>query len=497
MWSFSRLFNRNAPSVDGIDLPEEESAPVAAKKVRASSRKSAKGSLMDAGDIELLGNTEGTVVVGFGLRWRTQVTDGGRESAQKLALKSKATHYLYRSPQIGYGKLPKQVTGPVFPAALLAAKAHAGGAVFALEIAAGQYWFAIVRNGLPTNTDEFVSDLSSADAAARVRALVQQFEGETITVFSNFNNVGIDAARSFSLHDLFDVARSDADQLQAIGKAKSRIPKPMLYATLAGFLLLAGKYGYQEWKAYQLEKARAANQIIEESPELAWAPVLAQFLASTPKPTNDTVVQLRFVLSRLPVVWHGWSLTGARCQAGELASLARTWSCQGTYDRGRVADTSEQMLKQVNTRDPQWSVVFPTINTMLVGWSIKRDEQAIVLADLPEPSSTSLKLVSHLQGFLPALSIRPEFQMTPFELVAPKRQDGTLHPKPSTIPDLFKGDVSVKGPLRSIDALAQGFEFVQWDSMGLTFDGKASPSQKGLTASSLVVELNGKVFGKK
>lgn len=492
----TRLFNRNADSIDGIDLPETPQ-PAPAKKARSSSRKSGKGSMMDAGDVELLGNAEGTVVVGFGLRWRTQVTDGGRESAQKLAAKSKATHYFFRTPQIGYGKLPKQVTGPVYPAALLAAKSHAGGAVFALEIASGQYWFAIVRNGLPTNTDEMVSDMTPAEAAARIRSLVQQFEGEAITVFSNLSNVGIDGVRSFSLHDLFDIVRSDADQLQAIGKAKNRIPKPALYFALASFLVLVGKHGYQEWNTYQLEKARAANQVTEDSPELAWAPVLAQFLASTPKPSNDTVVELRKGLAKLPVMWHGWSLTGARCQAGEMVALARPWSCQGTYDRGRIADTSEQMLKQVNSREPQWSAVFPTINTMLVGWSINRDEQAIALVDLPEPASTTLRLVSHLQGFLPALSIRPEFQMTPFELAAPKRQDGTPHPKPSTIPDLFKGDLSVKGPLRSIDALAQGFEFVQWDSMGLIFDAKAPPSQKGLTASSLVVELNGKVFGKK
>lgn len=497
----ARLFKRkSSSSVDGIfaDIVETPETPVKQEKSPKKS-KPAKSSSMDATALELIANDDGTVVIGFGMRWRKLVTSGGRDAAQTMAQNSKATHYIFRSQQVGYGLLPKQIQGQIYPAALLAAKAHSGAAVFALTLGQGQYWFAIVRNGQPTNTDEVISDLPEPQAVARIRAIVQQFEGETIAIFSDIQNSGIDAQRPFTLHDLFDVVRTDEDRLQKLKDKKGAIPKPMLYAGLVSILALSAQRGFVEWRAYQQRKDLEANKVVELTPEAAWAPVLAKFLSSTPKPNTIAVTEIRKSISALPVVWAGWVLTGTRCQAAAEVNPQknRPWSCQATYDRSRVADTSEKILQKVKARNADWAVVFPTINTMMLSWSISHQEEPIALTDMLDPNGTTIAVASKLQDYFPALATRPEFAMTPFELPAPKRKDGTPHPKPEPFPALFKGDLTLKGPLRSIDALSQNLPNVEWDALGLLFDMKSPPAQKGLTTSSLTVELTGKVFGKK
>ena len=494
----SRFFQRKSRSELDEALDEVQEAPQPPFIKAKSAKSSAKSSSVDAVAVELVANEAGTVYVGFGLRWRTLVTSGGREAAQKMAQKAKATHFIFRSQQVGYGVLPSQANGELYPAAILAAKTHAGAAIFALTLGNGQYWFAVVRNGQPTNTDEVRSNLTDSEAVAQIRALTQQFDGEAFAIFTDIPNSGLEGKKDFTVHDIFDVVQTKNDQLEKIQVNKQRIPKPLLYAVLFAAVVLAGQFGYGRWKAYQIQKAREANQVVEESPETAWAPVLATFLRTTPKPNGTSVVEIRRSLSRLPVIWSGWSLTGARCQAAvELnAKKDRPWSCQCSYDRGRIADTSEQIQKKVKAYDPSFGVAFPSIVTMTISWSVNHHEQSLELTDLVEPMSTTIKVASLLQGFLPALSARPEFKMVPFELPPPKRQDGKPHPKPVSIPDLFKGDINLKGPLRSIDAVTQKLNYVEWDSVGLIADTKSDAAQKGLVASSLSVEANGKVFGK-
>lgn len=496
----SRLFKRKPKSsVVGLFADIAQTPPASAKTKSVRTAKPAKSSSMDASLVQLIADETGTVLIAFGLRWRTLVTTGGRDAAQKLAQTSKATHFLFRSQQVGYGALPKEAQGQIYPAALLAAKANAGVAIFALTLGEGQYWFAVVRNGHPTNTDEVVSGLAEHQAVARIRAIAQQFDGEVISVFADIRNSGIDGQKEFTVHDIFDVVRTDDDRLQKLQNKQSKIPKPIMYASLVAFALLALQRGYTEWRDYQQRKAAAENQVIEESPEVAWAPVLAAFLNGTPKPNVKALVEIRRSLARLPVVWAGWSLTGARCQAAETVNAQndRTWSCQASFDRGRVADTSAQILKRINTRVPDWVVTFPTINSLVINWPVKHTEQTIELVDLGDPNLITITIASQLQGYFPALSVRPEFKMVVFELTPPLRKDGKPHPKPATIPMLFKGDLTLKGPLRSIDAMTQQLADVQWDSVGLVFDGRSSPSQKGLTTSALNVELIGKVFGQK
>lgn len=498
----SRLIKRQPKSsVNGI-FGEAQNGTNAAtnSSSRVPPKKIVKQSSVDAQELHLLASGgDQSLIFGFGLRWRTMVTTGGRDAAQKVAQKSNATHFIYRSQQVGYGILPKNVDEIIYPASILVAKVNAGASIFALKIDDGRYWFSVVRNGQPTNTDEVISGIKESQAVARIREISQQFEGEELAVYTDIKNSGIDGQKDFSLHNVFDIVRTDEDKLHKLKEKGSLIPKPVLYAGLFAVASLALQRGYSEYKDYQARKELEANRVVELTPEAAWAPVLEKFLASTPKPGVSALIEIRKSIATVPVIWSGWMLTGVRCVAVPDLDAAknRPWSCAGTYERGRVADTSEEFIKKVQSKKPDWSVTFPSINFMAVNWTIKNQEAPIELTDMNDPNLTMINVASKLQGYFPALALRPEFKMQPFPLTAPKRHDGKLHPKPATVPDFFKGDLVLKGPLRSMDAMTKQLSNVEWEAMGLVFDSKSPATQKGLSTSSLTVELTGKVFGKK
>ena len=367
-----------------------------------------------------------------------------------------------------------------------------------LELGEGVYWLAMVRNGQPTNTDEVLSESDDAQAMARVRQLVAQFEGEVITVFTDIANSGFDNLKFFTLHDLFEIVRTNDDRLVRVAKTNQALPKPVLIVAGVGIGLLAVQRGYMEWKSYQVAKANASAIVVEEAPEVAWSRVVRAFLGATPKPNPQLFLAIRKSLSDVPVVWSGWTLSGARCQASAQLNekSERPWTCQASYERGRVALTSREIREQVMTRNPAWSVGFASVNTMQLSWALQQQEKAIELADLVEPTANALRNMSVLQEFFPVLAGKPEFKFVPLGLPVPKRTDGQPHPKPATVPNIVRAELTLKGPLRSMDAIAAELKSVQWDSMGLVADAKADPGQKGAAGSSLMAELNGKVYGK-
>jgi hypothetical protein len=498
-----RLVRSKVKSKEGGNLGDMPGQPTGQAAVAKSKwgfqSKKVTTSAMDAAPAQLVANEDGTVYMAFGLRWRTLVTSGGRQTAQKIAQTAKATHYIFRSQQVGYAIVPKQIAdAEIYPASVVVAKMHTGAAIFALRLGEGTYWFAVVRNGQPTNADEVLNDLTDVEAVARVRMMEQQFEGEALTIVTDIPNSGIAAKRTFTVAELFELLRLTDDRLEKLAVKKQTIPAPVIYATLAGALLFAGQMGYKEWQARERAKVRAAGVVIESSPEQAWAPVVTKFFKSAPKPGFGSLKEVRRQLGELPVLWSGWKLAGARCQAqSELdATGARSWNCHATYEHGRVALTSAEMQIMAKARQPSWSIKFPTIYSMTVSWIVQSPEQVLASSDLGDPMQAVIQVASALQFYFPALPSRPEFKMAPFELPAPKRADGAPHPKPASVPALFKGDIALKGPLRTMDALAPKLPMVRWDAIGLVADPTAEPEKKGLVSSSIAAELVGMVYGK-
>lgn len=454
------------------------------------------GAGISAASVSLIQSEDGSYALGFGMRWRTLLKSGGKESSIPLARSAKATHYVHLGHQVGYGIFPKNSGVDLYPAALMAAKVNAGVALFCLVLAEDQYWLCLVRNGLPTTADDILV-CSQSDAVQRMRHVLDQFSDEQIVVYSDIRQSGIAGAQEFTLHDLFDVVKTASDLIQPLPKSGPKIPYPLMIAVIGGSVLLLGQKLWSEYQNNERLKQLAAMRGQDEDPQVAWAPVLRTFLSENAKPDKDSLKRVRASLAEVPVMWSGWWLTGARCQVGPMVQTARSWSCTANYKRTGAGQVSSAMSGTVKKLMPTSSVIFPSIGTMAVSWSFSVASAEMVLAEIAEPEAQTLAMLSAMQPLVPTLSISPEFKMTPIELPAPKMSDGKPYPKPPNFPELFSGQVLLRGPMRSIDFASTKLPPVDWQAIGIAFDEQASPSTKGLTASALMAELEGKVLAKK
>lgn len=434
----------------------------------------------------------------FGLRWRSMVGAVGLAAAQEIVTKAKGSHFIVRHTSVGYCTLPKEVSGSVYCAAAVAARKHLGTAIFCLNLQPQQYWFAVAQNGSPSGVDEVIGGMGEREAAEHVRAIIAQYKGEAVTVLTDIPPGVVDGQLQFALHDLIDLFRDDSDSLTAIAKQAISIPKPFMYAGFAGMLLIAGVQGWSYWDEYQKAQALQAVRSQEESPEEAWGAAFKKFLAAHTKASPEALDAVRASLGNVPVYWHGWVLTGARCKAGDFnaARKQRPWTCQATYERARVADTTEQFKSLVEKSGLAQSVTFTSISTAQLGWSIQQPAEPMAINNLQEQDKLNVGVASILQEYLPALAAKPDFKMASLELEAPKRPDGKAHPKPPSIPTVYRGELVLKGPLRSIDTLTGQLPMVEWEAVGLVYS-KGSPTETALGSSLLMAEVTGKAYGKK
>lgn len=466
------------------------------KRESASPQKS--GSI-ESGSAELCADESGQVLVAFGVRWRTLIKAGGREAAVQLATKGKATHFIHVGHQVGYTKIKKGIDHPTYPAALLIAKASSGTGVYSLTLAeaAGRYWFATARDGMPAGVDEVVSGLSEPDAVARIRQLVQAMEGEGVAVYTDIRQTGIAGQRSFSLHDVFDVVRSEGDRLSKVSRGSSSAPKPLVIGTMIAVALLVSQKGWNYYSAYKRQQTLEANRVVDLTPEEAWAPVVAKFEQSTTDASPEGFLAARASLSQLPVLWAGWKLTAARCQAGDVLQDKRPWACQATYERTGVAIPANQMIEKIKQRSTSFALTLPTSSTLSTTWGFSEQVKTIKLGTLRDRDEIAVSVISAIQGYFPVLALKPEFKMVDLPLPEPKKQDGSPQPRPADVPPVFRGDLVLKAPLRSVDAMVQRVQHVSWDAVGLQVDAFTKSDQKGLTASSMLVEVTGKAIGRK
>lgn len=450
-----------------------------------------------ARDVFLIQDSDAKFSVGFGLRWRTLLKAGGREASSAMASASKGTHYIHLSHQVGYGIFPKKMLVEAYPAALLVAKINAGVGVFCLEVDQGRYWFCVVRNGVPTATDEIIDFADESQAVSHVRLICEQFSGEQIDIYTDLRNTGLTDAHEFKLVDVFDIPRSDTDVLVEIRKKKTSIPKPIMIAVIVGAGLLLGQKFYKDYQSEQRAKmlSMALNQ--DEDPEVVWAPIVRAFLAENAKPNNASFELIRRGVVEFPVLWGGWYLQGIRCQSSPLVEGLKPWSCSGSFKRTPIGKTSEEMIRLVKVKNSSYNVSFPDIGSMIIGWSVSSPAQPVSLDDMLPPEEVSIKMLSALQPVIPVLAATPDFRLVPVDLKAPKMSDGRDYPKPDSVPDFLYSDVIVRAPFRSVDYLMGAIPDVDWISFGMTFDEKTSASQRGMTSSSLMVELSGKVLAKK
>lgn len=454
---------------------------------------------------ELLSSHDGLKAIAFGLTWRSVATGGGKDAAVKLVRRGRATHWIYRGQQIGSAVIPgKPADLPlsIYPASLVAAKHFAGDSVYVVQIDGQQddstaaYWICLIRNGSPTSTDRFVEGVDDAQALAMARQVAAplQSDGVSLTFFTNIENSGIDDVRAISLEELLDVALLDEDKLQVVPKAPLSIPKPVLAVLGLAVVFLAGKNLLDIWDDRKRARLAESNMVVDEDPAIAWTRAIEQWRKSVSGPNSDGLVAVRTSLAELPVSWDGWILQRSQCSrqpadASHSDRSVTSWSCSANYVRSKVGILAREMASRVPS---QWQVTFTPINQMQLNWSV---EAPLVVLDLERLRSVQhhhIETVSTLQAFSAALAEDAPFSFSPVKLTAPVTSAGVPFPPDERVTRLVEAPISIRGPLRSVDALVHARLDVSWESLALSYT-PANP-QVNINVSAITAEATGVMY---
>lgn len=446
----------------------------------------------------LFADETGNKGLAFCLQWKTIASSGGRDDAIALARSSGATHYVYRGQQVGFAAMPADIspTARLFPAAMVAARAHPGWAVTALRIGEGEYWLAVTSNGSPTSTDRFLHDSDDSTALQAVRELLARQEqasaGVQVSVYTNIEDHGLESAKHYDVPDMLELGMSESELLVEVPKASLAIPKPVQYAALALLAFVVAQQGYKHYQDKKRAEAIAANAAGDLSPEQAWAQTLATWQAGVAALDGTGLLTPRASLNGVPIEWDGWLLTTAACKAGAPGGGTRTWSCQAAYQRGPAGDVNTQMVRNVPAG---WTVQFKSLGGMQVSWSLAQQVAPIKVEQLQDPKHFEIEVASKLQRLLPALTGDVSLSFTPVVLTPPKRRDGSAIPPIPRAQGLVQSSIAVKAPLRSLDALIGADVDADWKELSVSFD---STGLKGVVnGSALMAEAHGDVYAQK
>jgi hypothetical protein len=482
--------------------------------------------------VDLVADHSGTKAIVFGLQWRSVATTGGLESAEKMARAAKATHYVYRGQQIGFGTIPgkvKDLPVHIYPASLLAAKQHVGDSLYIVRIDdAGSYWIALIRNGSPTSTDRFVTGLDDAGALAMARGIFEPLEADNIKlgIFTNIERSGIDGARLTSVEELLSVAIMEDDRLQVVPRGGFKVPKPVLGVVAFAILFLVFQRGYGVWEDAQRAKLAAKNAVVDEDPVVAWNRAIANWSNSVTGHNPVGLTSVRDSMADLPIKWDGWILIRSNCLKQNTAPAATPdaatpdaatpdaatpdaatpdaatsatpptpqtlWSCSASYERQKGGSLTREM----NTKVPdRWKVTFTPLDSMQLTWEVLTNRDAMVIEELPKKEHHTIETVSKLQRLSPSLAGGVSFTFAPVDIPAPVSQtSGAAFPVDQRVVGISSANLIARGPLRSIDALINAGLDVAWNSIALTYT--PSGSQANIQSSVIAAEAVGVMYAK-
>lgn len=453
--------------------------------------------------IELAFDKLDKTALAFGLQWRSIVTSDARRAGIAIARAQGATHVLFRGQQVGFGIIdakanPQLSSGAVvYPAALVVARQYGGDAIFVLNVSKGDYWIALIRNGSPTSSDSVLLNSNDSEAIAEAKNLLTSVAGDDarVIVYTNIQDHGLPGTvRNASLEDILLAATHDDDRISVMPKAGTSIPKPVLVVLCIGTIALAGQQGYKSWEAKQRASLAAQNRVQHEDPAVTWARVIEAWEATKAAPNSGGLLAARESMGRLPVLWNGWTLTAAKCAASPLSSpaIVRTWSCSAMYERASAGGKVNREMVSLVPKD--WIVSFLPLKGMQLSWSFEQPIIALKIAGLKPTSFHSIETTSRFQAIAPAFSQDVKFAFVPVSIPAPKAEDGTALPPDPVASALRESVLSMRGPLRTIDALIDRDIPADWDSLGITF--AVNSSIQSVSSSSISAEVTGVIYAK-
>ena len=454
--------------------------------------------------------------IAFGVSWRAVASrSSGRADAVKHARAGGATHLISTLQQFGYGLVPSDVPAStrVYAAARVAARQHGGDAIYALKIFEGEYWFAVIRGGQPSSIDRVIMSDNDMDLITAAREEIENGVEDkvTYTIYTNLEGHDLgEKARGLTAADLLMAASGDEDVLLPLPKKSGQIPTPVVAAVgIAVVVVLASKgWGYYQEKERQ--RLARLNQGAEVPPEQAWAAVTQAWANQHRAPDPKGLAAVRVSLGSVPLVWGGWDLQTATCNAamapaapvvpGVVQAIApaakpqgdQPWACTAVFNRTATGRLNREMKDIVPAG---WNVQYRGLDTIVASWSVAQAAQPFRFENLRSQEFHQVETISRLQKLQPSFGQVGDIAFLPVEFTPPRKGDGTAMPIVPSVPQIRSATFTLKAPLRSVDALIEEGVDAEWQQITVTFK-KAEGSQASLKSSALTADVKGVLFAK-
>lgn len=453
-------------------------------------------------NVELMFDDLGKKALGFGLQWRSIATSDVRKAGIAIARVQSATHILFRGQQVGFGSIdvkahPHLSSGAsIYPAAQVAGRQYGGDALFVVNVAPEEYWIALIRNGSPTSTDAFLMKTNDTDVVVEAKRILESVSGEraVITIYTNLHGHDFTGVvKTTSADEIFLAAVNDEDCLGLIPKVQMTLPMPVLVVLGLGSLFLVGQQAMKWWDAKNRVAMLAQNRVAQEDPEVTWARVIAEWEAGKARPNSMGLAVVRDSIGQLPLLWDGWLLTSANCTASKIIPPAkvRAWTCSAMYERRPGAILNREMVSNV---PKNWSVAFLPLKGMRVGWSLEQTIEPLQRAEFKSTNFHMIETVSQFQAIALAFSQDIKLDFGPVSIEAPKAPDGTNLPPSADASALREANLSMQGPLRTINVLIDRNIPADWTSLGVTFS--STNSVLSINSSAVTAEVKGVIYAK-
>lgn len=441
-------------------------------------------------------------MLALGLHWAPEISASGRHASES-AQKARATHMLKAPGMTAHVRLvglAKNHAQPIYAAALLAAqRLGQTDGTYALTVPTGQVWVSIVSAGIPTSEQLLDHQTAVSQAATWTGHIYTDLDP---LLSSRTQAPTSTNAERYSFADLLTITPPSFAILNPVPRKRlmSGIPRPLLWALAAGLIYFAQSFALEQWQTsvQQAKQAQAAEQRLlqQEEAKVAWRVKVKNELAQRSQQIDLSA--LRESINKMPVLWQGWSLESASCEAKTLkksnqgpsapasvVSHTKTWMCAARYNAPDAKHGATITPNNVLIAPPGMSIEYAPTKRASLLWQIETPATPLTLDVLPPQDYHRVTTSSLLQANASALSSLPDIVLSAWRIEAPKI-DGIAAPMPQDLVLPLSAPLNLKSSLPVIDRLQSQLK-ADWQKLVLT----TSQDQVGIEA-----ELTGVLYAK-
>jgi hypothetical protein len=216
--------------------------------------------------------------------------------------------------------------------------------------------------------------------------------------------------------------------------------------------------------------------------------------AARANPDVENFFGVRERLGQLPANWKNWKLLSAHCKAQPVAAGRQIWNCFASYGPQDSAGAATNL--ELNAAVPEgFQAKFISMKQAALEWSVSRDVKPLKLNQLPSRQVHGLETTSLLQRYAPVMSSESELVFTSFKVTPPKTSLGLSIAMPANLILPSEAPLTIRGPLRTIDAFVQRGLSAEWRAISLSYTEAGMDTGSPLS-SALNAQLDGVLYAK-